>query len=536
MNKITLKIFFNLMIGIIILISTSSVLIFNITSIEVKEKEKYLQEQIIGSLNSINRINGLINEMRKNDLLIFSKINLEVAEKRRRGINEQLEKELNIYGGLDANEADIKAFGQLKITIKKYNDTLTFDMVDYEDSTLLILNVLSLTDELTAINNGYVSDYMMGMEKNLNDNIKYISIFFLVTLIASIIFTIRMMRDINIRIKLINDAIKRFVSLDIRTGELCHFIDTPKFKNDEIGSIMLNLKAFRIKITEVLTLISSSVDNNKIGVDKIGGSLADNKNFMVVQFDNMSQLVTAINELQCAAMEVASNINQSAGLTQESSQQCIETKDVIQGTKTAINNTSESLDECNTIAELLQKDSEQIASVLVLIRNIADQTNLLALNAAIEAARAGESGRGFAVVADEVRMLAQKTQESTIKIESIISVLQERTTGVQEKINDSNLLMNSCVEQINDAESYIENVSNNLVSLSEMGHQIATASEEQTSVINEINVNAVAVNDITTESVNLSESVITEIISINKDILSTKDMIVNFKIDRTTYT
>ncbi|MEJ6062952.1 methyl-accepting chemotaxis protein [Aliivibrio salmonicida] len=235
-------------------------------------------------------------------------------------------------------------------------------------------------------------------------------------------------------------------------------------------------------------------------------------------------------------MEVASNINQSAGLTQESSQQCIETKDVIQGTKTAINNTSESLDECNTIAELLQKDSEQIASVLVLIRNIADQTNLLALNAAIEAARAGESGRGFAVVADEVRMLAQKTQESTIKIESIISVLQERTTGVQEKINDSNLLMNSCVEQINDAESYIENVSNNLVSLSEMGHQIATASEEQTSVINEINVNAVAVNDITTESVNLSESVITEIISINKDILSTKDMIVNFKIDRTTYT
>ncbi|MEJ6062906.1 hypothetical protein [Aliivibrio salmonicida] len=177
MNKITLKIFFNLMIGIIILISTSSVLIFNITSIEVKEKEKYLQEQIIGSLNSINRINGLINEMRKNDLLIFSKINLEVAEKRRRGINEQLEKELNIYGGLDANEADIKAFGQLKITIKKYNDTLTFDMVDYEDSTLLILNVLSLTDELTAINNGYVSDYMMGMEKNLNDNIKYISIF-----------------------------------------------------------------------------------------------------------------------------------------------------------------------------------------------------------------------------------------------------------------------------------------------------------------------------------------------------------------------
>ena len=532
MNKITLKMFFNLMISIIIIISTSSILIFNITAVEIKEKESFLQEQIIGSLNSINRINGLINEIRKSDILIFSKINIESAKQNRENFNEKLVKELNTYAQFHANEADAKAFEKLKVTISKYNDALTFDMADYEYSLSLIINILALTDELTLINNGYISDYMESNEQSLNNNIKYMSIFFLVTLIITILFTMRMMRDINSRIKLINDAIKRFVSLDIRASDLCYFIESKKFKNDEIGSIMLNLKEFRIKITEVLTLTSNSVDNNKIGIDKIGGSLSDNKNFMITQFDNMSQLVTAINELQCAAMEVASNINQSAGLTQESSQQCIETKNVIQGTKKAINNTSLSLEECNSIADLLQKDSEQIASVLVLIRNIADQTNLLALNAAIEAARAGESGRGFAVVADEVRMLAQKTQESTIKIESIISVLQDRTTGVQEKINDSNLLMNNCVEKINDAESYIENVSNNLVALSEMGHQIATASEEQTSVINEINVNAVAVNDITTESVNLSENVITEILDINRDISSTKDMISKFEIDK----
>ncbi len=520
------------MISIIIIISTSSILIFNITTIEIKEKENFLQEQIIGSLNSINRINGLINEIRKNDILIFSKINIDSAKKNRENFNEKLVKEINIYAQFHANEADAKAFEKLKVTISKYNDTLTFDMVDYEYSLSLIINILELTDELTLINNGYVSEYMDSSEQSLNNNIKYISIFFLVTLIITILFTMRMMKDINSRIKLINDAIKRFVSLDIRTSELCYFIESNRFKNDEIGSIMLNLKSFRIKISEVLTIISSSIDNNKSGVDRIGDSLSDNKNSMVSQFDNMSQLVTAINELQCAAMEVASNINQSAGLTQESSQQCIETKDVIQGTKQAINNTGESLEECNNIADLLQKDSEQIASVLVLIRNIADQTNLLALNAAIEAARAGEQGRGFAVVADEVRMLAQKTQESTIQIESIISVLQGRTTEVQEKINDSNSLMTNCVEKINDAESYIESVSDNLVSLSEMGHQIATASEEQTSVINEINVNAVAVNDVTTESVNLSENVIMESVGINEDISNTKAMIDQFKIDR----
>ena len=71
--------FFNIMISIIIIISTSSILIFNITTIEIKEKENFLQEQIIGSLNSINRINGLINEIRKNDILIFSKINKNIT-------------------------------------------------------------------------------------------------------------------------------------------------------------------------------------------------------------------------------------------------------------------------------------------------------------------------------------------------------------------------------------------------------------------------------------------------------------------------
>ncbi|MDD9166249.1 methyl-accepting chemotaxis protein [Aliivibrio sp. S4MY2] len=362
-------------------------------------------------------------------------------------------------------------------------------MVDYEHSLSLIVDILKLTDELTLINNGYVSDYMESNEKNLNDNIKYISIFFLVTLIITILFTMRMMKDINSRIKLINDAIKRFVSLDIRTSELCYFIESNKFKNDEIGSIMLNLKEFRIKITEVLTLTSNSVDNNKIGVDKIGGSLSDNKNFMITQFDNMSQLVTAINELQCAAMEVASNINQSAGLTQESSQQCIETKDVIQGTKKAINNTSLSLEECNSIADLLQKDSEQIASVLVLIRNIADQTNLLALNAAIEAARAGESGRGFAVVADEVRNLASKTQESTQSIQEIITQLQAQSERANDNMISNVELIQELVVLSENVKSSFGYIENSVQSISQMNALVATTSQEQFTLTERIGLN-----------------------------------------------
>lgn len=316
MNQITLKTFFNLIIGVIVIITTSFILIFNITAVEIKEKDIYLQEEIIASLNSINRINGLINEIRKTDILIFSKINIEKAKKNRENFNDKLVKELNAYAQLNANANanDAKVFEKLNVTIEKYNDTLTFDMVDYEYSLSLILNILTLTDELSLINNGYVSDYINSNKQSLNDNAKYITMFSLVTLIMTMIFTMRMMRDINLRIKLINNGINRFVNLDIRTGELCYFIESKKFKNDEIGSIMINLKEFRVKIAEVLTLTRNSVNNNKIGVDRIGSSLSDNKNCMITQFDNMSQLVTAINELQCAAMEVASNINKSAGL------------------------------------------------------------------------------------------------------------------------------------------------------------------------------------------------------------------------------
>tara|TARA_R110001583_G_scaffold38710_1_gene124844 strand:- start:2760 stop:3266 length:507 start_codon:yes stop_codon:yes gene_type:complete len=138
--------------------------------------------------------------------------------------------------------------------------------------------------------------------------------------------------------------------------------------------------------------------------------------------------------------------------------------------------------------------------VLEVIQGIAQQTNLLALNAAIEAARAGDAGRGFAVVADEVRNLAQRTQSSTEEINNMIERLQKGAKDAVEVMKASTAVSNVSMEKAQDAMESLNRIADAITSISQMTSQIATASEEQTSVTEELNSSITRIADLGQEA------------------------------------
>ncbi|MCB1903069.1 MAG: methyl-accepting chemotaxis protein, partial [Gammaproteobacteria bacterium] len=148
--------------------------------------------------------------------------------------------------------------------------------------------------------------------------------------------------------------------------------------------------------------------------------------------------------------------------------------------------------EVKKAAEVIQKlaaDSQNIGSILDVIRGIADQTNLLALNAAIEAARAGDQGRGFAVVADEVRTLAQRTQESTEEIQRMIEHVQIGASNAAQVMENGRDLAERSVKEAGAAGSSLESITAAARTISDLNTQIASAAEEQSSVSAEIDRN-----------------------------------------------
>ncbi|MBB6285467.1 methyl-accepting chemotaxis sensory transducer with Cache sensor [Pseudomonas sp. SJZ103] len=268
-------------------------------------------------------------------------------------------------------------------------------------------------------------------------------------------------------------------------------------KKDELGELVNWFNRFLDKLQPTIAQIKQSITEARGTADQSSAIARQTSEGMQVQFREIDQVATASNEMSATAHEVANSASNAASAARGADQSAREGMSIIEQSTRDITTLAEEVSKAVGEVEALAVNSEQIGSVLEVIRSIAEQTNLLALNAAIEAARAGESGRGFAVVADEVRNLAKRTQDSVEEIRLVIERIQSGTRGVVATMHSSQSQAQSNAGQIHQAVQALGKISDAVTVISDMNLQIASAAEQQSAVAEEVNRNVSAIRTVT---------------------------------------
>ena len=301
-------------------------------------------------------------------------------------------------------------------------------------------------------------------------------------------------------------------------------------KQDEIAEVSRSFNLFAEQVQSLVREVKSSsqyVHDEMMDLSKISHDLSEGAKQQHAEAD---QIATSITELAASARDVMENT------TEASSEAAAVIAEVKNGreTLTLTSQTIRGLNDLirqgvNTINSVNQQ-SQSIGGVLEVIRGIAEQTNLLALNAAIEAARAGESGRGFAVVADEVRSLANKTQQSTEKIQGMIHDLHKGTSDAVSVIDSIHERSGAVVERSAELEKALEIIETAADHIHDMSRKITDVAREQTDVSQAINKNFMRILHISAESADKAEAVNEVVDTVRAQSDQVSDLIADYRV------
>lgn len=274
---------------------------------------------------------------------------------------------------------------------------------------------------------------------------------------------------------------------------------TPKcglISKDMMGDICSGMNQMTSTLREMIQQINVDAEELKGASCTMRTVLGNSSDETQNQLVQVERVAAAMQEMAASALEIARHAEESARVTSDADVQSDEGKVVVVEAMSAVDTLANMVGKASKVINNLESESENIGSVLAVINGIAEQTNLLALNAAIEAARAGEHGRGFAVVADEVRTLATRTQQSTEEISNMIDNLQ---TGTREAVAVMECGQEQAAKGVDLTEKATEilaEISGSIRTLKDMSSQIAGASQEQSTVIEDVNQSVLSINEV----------------------------------------
>lgn len=281
----------------------------------------------------------------------------------------------------------------------------------------------------------------------------------------------------------------------------------PVTVEDDLGKLARSFNQVLENLQGMIGSIQNLSRDLGAGATELATAAQDNNDGVTRQTDSISMVATAINEMQSAIEEVAGNASRAAEITREAETKGNNSAQIIRNSSKQVHRLAAQISKAVEVIRKLSADSDNITSVLDVIRGIAEQTNLLALNAAIEAARAGEQGRGFAVVADEVRTLAQRTGQSTEDIQTMITALQTGVSDVVSVMETGSKEATETERLATEAEQELQAILEAISSITDVNTSVASATEEQTQVVDEINRSITDINDLAAASADRSKAI-----------------------------
>jgi methyl-accepting chemotaxis protein len=314
---------------------------------------------------------------------------------------------------------------------------------------------------------------------------------FAISLVLGLVVAVSMSRLMGTSVKRARSEILGYLK-SIRENEGDVTTRLTNGRPDETGDFISAVNEFLETLEDIISRIVQSSRKLTSESESLSGVTSSTTRNAEQQRDQVTQVSAAMQEMVSTSDEIASNTND----TDESARRAADLAGIGKATvSTAVESVlrlADQIEEGSKRIQRLEKESEDIGSVLEVIQGIAAQTNLLALNAAIEAARAGDAGRGFAVVADEVRGLARRVQDSTVDIERIVSQIQSGAAGAAVDMSKARQMANEASEEAGKSREALTDILAAINRIVEMTTQVASATEQQRATASEMTENVEA--------------------------------------------